>query len=356
MSKAFHRCLTMLVLCTVFCSCKKNKENDIYFESNSSSGEIIKEGVTYSKLEGEKLVLSQDILSAEKIKVFDNHLYVLTNAFDKPISKFNLKGEAKEIVLTSGNGPGEVQRIVNFGFSNQNGKPTFYAADMMQKKLVYKNDKKNTDIKFNKWLTNFFPISDSQILGVTLEADKMFSVYNFSGEPIRSFGDFPPNTLTDSPFVLSQAYGGSYDYNEARDIFVAALQYTDRLMIYSNLSKEEKYLEVRGPLYYDPIFTVGNMNGRPMFAQGQDGRFSFIDVTLSKDHIICLFSGYSREELPGKANFGDKIFIFDYNGKILKGFEISEKLLSIAYDESNNVLYGLDVSAEEEEIFRYKLK
>ena len=35
------------------------------------------------------------------------------------------------------------------------------------------------------------------------------------------------------------------------------------------------------------------------------------------------------------------------------GFEISEKLLSIAYDEVNSVLYGLDVSAEEERIFKY---
>jgi len=346
----------IIILCFFFFSCHENKEYDLYFEATSPSGEIVQNGISYLKIEGEKLVLSQDILSAEKIKVLNNHIYILTDGSEHPISKFDLSGEFKGRLLTHGIGPGEVQHIVNFGISTRQGKSAFYAADMMQKKLVYKKDKETIDVKFNKWITNFFPISDTKILGVPLEAEKMFSIYNFSGETIHSFGDFPANDLTDAPFVLSQAFGGSYDYNVAKDIFVAALRYTDHLMIYSNLSQETDYLKVRGPLFYDPIFTVGNMNGRPMFVQGQDGRFSFIDVTLSKDNIICLFSGYSREELPGQANFGDKIFIFDYKGKILKAFEISEKLLSISYDESNKVLYGLDVSAEEEEVFRYKLK
>ena len=355
MSKAFHRCLIMLVLCTVFCSCKENKENDIYFESTSPLGKVKREGAFLEHLAGERLMLSQDIITAKAIRVKDDFLYISTSKKTQYIHKFNLKGEFQNALINKGHGPGEVSSIFNFNVGKDNGEPYLYVADLMQNKLLYQNAKDTLNIHFSNLMFDIVRLNDQNLIGIPIEEEKMFGIYNYRGELLSTFGQFPKNKLTDVPYILSQAYVGEYDYHETKKVFVAALRYTDQLMIFSDLDNDENHVVIRGPLFYDPIFKVSDKYGSLEFSQDEEGRFSFIDVVLTNDYIIGLFSGYSREERPGKAGFGDKIFLFDYSGKIINGFEISEKLISISYDDVNNMLYGLDVSGDEEEIFKYRL-
>jgi hypothetical protein len=336
-------------------SCQSNyvKEFEFQIVNPNNSNKV---NILTQKLYGEKVDLSHDIFSAGKIKIFNNFLYVWTEEKDMHLSKFSLDGEFLESLISKGSGPGEILYLVNFTFNNLDGNEVFFGGDLTQNKIVTLRGGELIDVKFIDRLSNFLPLTDNHVLGVTLQSDKMFGIYDYSGNRIKSFGEFPANTISDVPFILSQAFVGTYGYNEERDIFVSALKYTDHLRIFSDVFKKDKVIEVRGPLYYDPIFSVTQSNGRSMFTQDIKGRFSFIDMVLTKDNIICLFSGYSREELPSKANNGDKIFIFDYKGNIVKGFVIEEKLFSIAYDESTNTLYGLDIiSTDQENIFKYLL-
>jgi len=346
----FSYCLILLILC----SCGGERNDNLLFSSSfnlDSSGEI-----NLNYLSGERIFYGQDIISAKKIMLHDQSLYVQTKKKDGYIKKFKINGEFLESYFHMGSGPGEVLNLSNFGFGNDQDNSYFYGNDMIQNKMVYFCEEDSLDIQFSKLLFYAFPVNEKEILGVPVESDKMFAYYNFSGEQTKSFGDYPTSDVTDMYYILSQAFVGSYDYNKEKNVFVAALLYTDHLKIFSEISYDEKYIEVRGPLFYEPIFTVTSLHGNPMFTQDKKGRISYVDVIATENEIIGLFSGYSREEKAGKPVFGDKIFIFDYTGKIIKGFEIAEQLISITYDEVNKVLYGLDViSSNEEMIFKYIL-
>jgi len=306
-------------------------------------------------LAGEKLMLSQDILSAVEIRIQDQNIYVLTGMKEGFVRKFDLNGGFIESSFQVGSGPGEVLYLSNFGFVKDKDIDYSYGNDKIQNKMVYFSKGDTIDIPFSILLFHAFPTNDNEILGVPVESDKMFNYYDFSGNQTRSFGNYPKSKVTDMNYILSQAFVGAYDYSRSNNTFVAGLKHTDYLMIFSDIGKEEVYSEVRGPLYYDPIFTVSELSGYPMFTQNNKMRFSYVDVIATDNKIIGLFSGYSVEEKAMMAHYGDKIFIFDYSGKIIKGFEISEKLISLAYDDVKNMLYGLDVSGDEEEIIKYSL-
>lgn len=335
-----------------------NSEPKTNYRFVSKSADVQKESTAVlQKLNGTELKLSQDILSAGKIRIYDNYLFIDTEEYESNLQKFTLNGEFVTSFFPKGSGPGELLSIVNFEAKQQDGKWQYFAGDIIQNKITTILEDQITDIKFEDRLTNYLSISDKYTIGVPLMADKLYGIYDREGKVVKTFGTFPPNEISNSPFVLSQAYTGSYGYNADKDIFVAALLYTDHLMIFSNVSSSEELTEVRGPLFYDPIFTVTQMRGMDMFAQDEKGRFSYIDMVLTKDHIICLFSGFSREELPSDANNGNIIFVFDYQGNVKKSFQVEEKLFSIAYHEDSQTLYGIDVvSSSNETIYKYPLK
>jgi hypothetical protein len=338
----------------VFSSCEGRKNNSLSFINSGNNG--INEEISINKIEGEKMLLEQDIISAKQIKIFNQKLFVKTKKKDGFIKQFDLEGRFISSYFHMGSGPGEVLNISSFGFNFNKDNSYIYGNDMIQNKMVYFTLDDSLDVQFETLLFSAIPISKELILGVPIESDNMFGYYNFSGKPIKSFGAFPNSEITDMNYILSQAFVGTYDYNFEKNVFVAALLYTDYIMIFPEIGKDENSIEIRGPLFYDPIYSVTNLHDNPMFTQNKNSRISYVDVVLTENEIIGLFSGYSRGEMAGMPIYGDKLFIFNYEGKIMKAYEISEKLSSITYDSVNKVLYGLDnISSGDEQLYKYNI-
>ena len=92
---------------------------------------------------------------------------------------------------------------------------------------------------------------------------------------------------------------------------------------------------------FRPVYTVGTSDGNSYMQSGDELRFGFINVRFEGDFIFGLYSGRSRGEAPGRANFGNKIVVFDMNGNVIESFRLDSNLIAIRPDERNNRILGI---------------
>lgn len=74
-------------------------------------------------------------------------------------------------------------------------------------------------------------------------------------------------------------------------------------------------------------------------ASGQDLRFGYIDIAVTDERIIALFSGRSRAERPGRANVGNILYIYDWKARLHDVYKLDSDVIAIAVRDS--ILYAL---------------
>jgi hypothetical protein len=70
-------------------------------------------------------------------------------------------------------------------------------------------------------------------------------------------------------------------------------------------------------------------------------RFGYIHAAATDRLIFALYSGRSRDDSPGKANFGEDIHVFDWSGNLLQAFKLDHDVLTIAIDQKGEILYAI---------------
>lgn len=68
-------------------------------------------------------------------------------------------------------------------------------------------------------------------------------------------------------------------------------------------------------------------------------RFGYIDVATTDSRIYALFSGRTRAE--GQANYGGRIHVFDWDGRLLDVWELDTRLIALAVTPDDGHLYGV---------------
>jgi hypothetical protein len=98
---------------------------------------------------------------------------------------------------------------------------------------------------------------------------------------------------------------------------------------------------------YDGHGTLEAMGDRPYDFGPQDlvkedpmaVRFGYIDVATTDTRIYALFSGRTRGE--GQANFGDRIHVFDWDGRLVDVWALDSRLIAVAVTPGGEELYGV---------------
>lgn len=70
-------------------------------------------------------------------------------------------------------------------------------------------------------------------------------------------------------------------------------------------------------------------------------RFAYVDVAGTAAEVVALFSGRNREEYAGRAGFGDRLHLFDWEGRFTGAYRLDADVLAIAVDEADGYVYAL---------------
>ncbi|MBV9108013.1 MAG: hypothetical protein JO306_01245 [Gemmatimonadetes bacterium] len=199
----------------------------------------------------------------------------------------------------------------------------------VRRMVLLRSDASAMDVRWN---------GDTALVGTGLFAKGRLAVFDSAGRLTRFAGPLPPARAGVPAQVAQHAYMGSLARHPSRGLFAIATRHADRLEIYAPDGSLLK--TVRGPAGFDPVFTVQTRAGSPVLATGEDLRFGYVDLAAAGDRLFALYSGHTRAERPGWANFGDEVHVFDWDGRLRARYRLDHPALTIAVDASGPALYA----------------
>ena len=72
----------------------------------------------------------------------------------------------------------------------------------------------------------------------------------------------------------------------------------------------------------------------------RDNQLGFTDIAVSQDYVYALYSGNSYKELGSQASMGQTLFVYDWEGNLLKSYYLDMPLTNICYDATEEAIYG----------------
>lgn len=328
------------------CSHQKGLKFSTINESGEDSSYYIDEFVD---IEGKILELDTTLIRPRYLAIYNDKLIVGSAKEGNLIQEFSMSGKLVNSFLPKGSGPVEAMSVGGLKvLVNSDCEETLFALDKMLKRGYFFSEFSHQEFNLKNLYLEMVPISKSKFIVQELDSDNRFGLLNLEDETINSFGLSVEHDASNTSYILSQAFQGHGTVSEDKSRFIFASKLTDRIEIY-NLNNFSLISLTRGPIFYEPIFEEVQRGEYSVFSENNDGRFSYIDIDVGKNHFYLLFSGDSREENPGKAHYGKQIFVLDYSGKIIKILKLDHPLLDFEVDEDNSIIYGIDVNTYSDE-------
>lgn len=182
-------------------------------------------------------------------------------------------------------------------------------------------------------------IGPDKLVGAGIVTPGRLGIFDQSGKLIETVGTIPGKDGRTPDVVLQHAYSGPLVANPSRTRLALANRHADRLEIFDASGVEQRTVRVRGGFL--PKFVVRSNSQGPSMASGEDTRFAYIDAAATESAIYGLFSGTRRMDRPGRAAFGDIVYVFDWEGRLTRVLKLDALAVAIAVDPDGRTLYAI---------------
>jgi hypothetical protein len=178
---------------------------------------------------------------------------------------------------------------------------------------------------------------------------KNFAILDSTGKEIGFKGKFPSYIDTTLPNRIHQLAWRSYSTpNYKRSRFAIGYLNNDLIDIYNSSGKIIK--KIKGPNYKQ--LEYGAENGR--LSLNQNTNKAYIDLTTTKNYLYALYSG--KELSDHNRNHGTHIFVFKWNGDLVKHYVIDKLSFGISVDEINEKIYITAPQSERPGVYVYDIQ
>lgn len=188
--------------------------------------------------------------------------------------------------------------------------------------------------------------SDTSLLVTMVDGNDKYFEVSLQGDTLAAYGTWDSMIdRKDIPYnVISSIHQGRLKASPNKRKFIAAGSRRDFIDVLDKASG--KILSIRGPVDEVPEFDVDYSRGYPMAAMNMKTlTVKYLDSYAGKERIYGLHLGKSFRNIsdPDKLN---RMFVFDYQGKIVNQYSLDYPLTGFTVDEDNGIIYGLTVDAE----------
>jgi hypothetical protein len=199
---------------------------------------------------------------------------------------------------------------------------------------------------------NAVRVADSLIVSSGLFTRGRLALFTGSGTLQRVVGPLPPARDGVPETVAQHAYTGTLVRHPQRPQLALATRHADRVEFYGLDGTLRRV--ARGPAEFEPVYEVQVRGGAPTMATGDDLRFGYVDAAAAGDLVYALYSGFTRGERPGRANFGEQVHVFDWEGRLHRVIALDQPVLGIAVSGDGRTMYAVRHDPEPA-ILRYHL-
>jgi hypothetical protein len=182
-------------------------------------------------------------------------------------------------------------------------------------------------------------ISDTLLISTGLFRSGRVAVFDSTGAVRHFAGPLPPTRAGIPVNVAQHAYSGTLALRPSHGSFAIATRNADRIELYGSDGSLQHL--ARGPIGFEPQYELQYRGNQPSMATGDDLRFGYVDASAAGDRIFALYSGHTRAERPGRANFGDEVHVFDWDGNMRARYRLDHPALTIAVDAGSRTLYAV---------------
>ena len=329
---------TILVLSALsIISCSNETKNNNFIELNINE--------TPRQIKGEQLKFNE-LLNPSKMLFHSPYLFLTDSKAPKRIHLVDYKtNEYINNIATAGKGPGELLSASSLDIHKNAlwvhdmtlNKYVSYNLDSLKSKTYNYSD----EIFFkNKATQNFSPKwlakNEEKIVSTTFSDSKYrLMITDDTGEVIEEkFEMFASPSKNIPNTVHNMSYQSILKIKPDDSKVVIVNRYADLLEIYDMNTDEIKRIKTHSN--YEPVYKVMTIDGGSTMGQGDDMRFGYIDLSVSDDKIYTLFSGRTRAE--GKANYGDIICVYDWNGNFITSYKLESRAIGLQLIKGNEFI------------------
>jgi len=185
---------------------------------------------------------------------------------------------------------------------------------------------------------NLYKAEDGVFVGYTEDGESFYLKSNLDGVGEVAFGDYPIAGV-------KRHIGGNLAYNHGRDCMVFASFEMPYLAMYKKTESgfKQEWVMDGGDNYYEIV------NGDIRFDMSRRG---IREVCMSKDYIIGLQRDYTVDDMDERKVGRDvskcprTVFLYDYDGNLLKILDLGIPVMRIASGWQDNTLYAIGADPE----------
>ncbi|WP_209332922.1 BF3164 family lipoprotein [Lunatimonas salinarum] len=184
--------------------------------------------------------------------------------------------------------------------------------------------------------------SDYSIMCQLADGDDKFVLYDTLGNQLSTFGkwshmlenrELPPN-------VIKSVHQGNSSISPDYKKYVQVGLLRDYIEILDVSSGT--ITSIRGPEQTMPDFEVDYSAGYPMAKLTDRSRpYYYTSVVAEEEYIYALYFGKSVDLFFQEGELSREIFVFDYEGNLVKTYTLDHALFSLAVDEENKRFFGI---------------
>lgn len=191
---------------------------------------------------------------------------------------------------------------------------------------------------------NCIPLGSDYVAATGLVKGNRIALLNQSGKAITGFGSYP-GAKKDADVENGFAYQGFMAYNPMNKTLAMGSGFGESISFYRMDPLESPTL-LEEYVYALPAYKDASNEYSQGVAFKKENIMGFIALKPSPEYCIGLYSGDVRN---GMEYGGDKILLFDWNGKAVKAFQLDQLYQQIAYNSQNReiILFGVDKESGE---------
>ena len=325
------------------------------------------------KLHSDVVINEHDITIIGDFTIFNNYLLLIDRKADKLIKIFDL--ESYELLKSFGRlgqGPSEFIGASDI-IPDPKDKNMFWIYDITARKLKKfninkvlnnnSNPEKIILIKEGKGIPFHVVITtNNEIIGIGNFLEGRISIYDMSGDFIRSVGKIPV-ILKNERFASQHSHGfdGRFIFkNKSKEIFIVPM--LGAIVEKYNILNGKLISTFHGPDSFFPEYKIVPAGEYYTMTYNKKSRFGYVDICFNKklDKLFLLYSGeyfFNKENKPNKrVSFCNIIYVLDNKGTIIEEIELDKGIIQMTISDDGSTLFGLSGSETEILKFEYNKK
>ena len=357
--------LSLIISLIIFTGC-----SDKFGKYNYLNYKKLKRPNNKIKLHSDVVINEHDITIIGDFTIFNNYLLLIDRKADKLIKIFDL--ESYELLKSFGRlgqGPSEFIGASDI-IPDPKDKNMFWIYDITARKLKKfninkvlnnnSNPEKIILIKEGKGIPFHVVITtNNEIIGIGNFLEGRISIYDMSGDFIRSVGKIPV-ILKNKRFASQHSHGfdGRFIFkNKSKEIFIVPM--LGAIVEKYNILNGKLISTFHGPDSFFPEYKIVPAGEYYTMTYNKKSRFGYVDICFNKklDKLFLLYSGeyfFNKENKPNKrVSFCNIIYVLDNKGTIIEEIELDKGIFQMTISDDGSTLFGLSGSGTEILKFEY---